>query len=102
MAKQTLKKLAKSKGMRTRRRAVADPARFQILGLLQRTGSGMTAKELAERMGKDTNRLYYHLRILEDADLIESTESRPAGRMLERVFTYRDAGRFAWDPREPG
>jgi DNA-binding transcriptional ArsR family regulator len=101
MTKQNLAELAKSGEMQKRRQALTDPVRFQILGMLHRSERGLTAKELAGRIGKETNRLYYHLRILEDAGLVESNETRPGDRMLEKVYVATDPGRFIWDIEDP-
>ena len=37
-------------------------------------------------MGVEPNRLYYHLRILEGAELIEVTGTRAEGRMTEKIY----------------
>jgi|SRR5581483_11381138 len=93
-------RLAKDARMRQRRDAISHPLRLRVLGLLGE-GDGWTAKELAERLGMNPNRLYYHLRILEEAGVIVVAESRAVGRMAERVYKPADVGRYIWDPEEP-
>lgn len=43
-------------------------------------------KELGSALGVEPNRLYYHLRILEAADLIEVTGVKAEGRMTEKIY----------------
>lgn len=93
--------LANDEAMQERRRAVIDPLRMRILGLLNDSGGGMTANELGERLGMNPNRLYYHLRILESAGVIGVVDTRASGRMVERVYDQIYRGRFIWDPEEP-
>ena len=62
--------LATDEAMQVRRRAVADPTRMRILGLLGDSDGGMTANELGDRLAMNPNRLYYHLRMLEEAGVI--------------------------------
>jgi len=99
---QSLKQLARTNEMmKKRRQALTDATRFRILMLLDRSENGLTAKELAEALGKDTNRLYYHLRMLEEAEMIESNESRPGHRMVERIFVPKEHSLMRWDADDP-
>lgn len=93
--------LAKDPAMTARRKALADPVRFRIIMLLGDAPGGLTAKEMAERMSKDTNRLYYHLRILESAGLVEAMETRSGGPMPERIYTYVQDQRYTWEAKDP-
>ena len=86
--------LARRKGisealMRKRRKAAAEPVRQRILDRFYEDRD-WTAKELADALGLGVNGLYYHLRILEDAELIEAAGTRAPGKMVEK--TYRIAG----------
>ena len=96
-----LEALANDEAMQERRRAIADPLRMRILGLLNDSAGGMTANELGERLGMTPNRLYYHLRILETADVIGVVDTRASGRMVERVYDQISRGRFIWDAENP-
>lgn len=100
MAKEDLKTLAGDPAMKKRRQAAADPTRMRIIGLLGES-EGMTAKELGQRLHMEPNRLYWHLRILEEAGLIEVAELRAAGRNTERVYKQGFDGRWAWDAQDP-
>lgn len=101
MDKGEMERLAKDPQMQKRRQAITDPTRMRIIGLVSESG-GLTAKELAERMRMDPNRLYYHLRILEEVGVIETSELRATGRMTERVYTDAYSGRYIWDIDDPG
>lgn len=46
-----------------------------------------TAKQLAAALGLVTNRLYYHLRILQSAGVIEPSGSYVSGRFAQQVFS---------------
>ena len=93
--------VANDEAMQERRRAIADPLRMRIIGLLNDSDGGMTANELGERLGMNPNRLYYHLRILESAGVIGVVDTRASGRMVERVYDQIYRGRIVWDAAEP-
>ena len=66
------------------RRALSDSTRLRIYEKLH--GHPQTARQLGEALGRKANRLYYHLRILEDAGLIAEAGRDVSGRMAERIF----------------
>jgi len=72
------------------RRALADPTRFRVLEALW--DGRKTAKELAVVLGVVPNRLYYHLRILEEAGIIRVVDAAVTGRFAERVYGASVAG----------
>lgn len=61
-------------------KAVADPLRHQLLTLLTKP---RTVRELADATGRAPDRLYYHLRILEDRGLVRAVQQRGAERRYE-------------------
>lgn len=64
--------------------AVASPARQELLSAL---GNGpATVTELAERLGRTRQALYYHVRQLAGAGLVREAGERGAGRDRERVW----------------
>ena len=66
-------------------RALADPLRIQLLELL--SARPRSAGELAGLIGRQPNRLYHHLALLEEGGLIEVTEYRRVrGGKVERVY----------------
>lgn len=61
-------------------KALSDPLRIRILeAMVQAAGEGWTAKRIAKALGVGQTKLYHHLKILEDRDLI-----RPVDRQLVR------------------
>jgi DNA-binding transcriptional ArsR family regulator len=66
-------------------RALADPLRIRLFHALQH--SSLSARELAEDVGLPPDRLYYHLRQLQQAGIIEVGEYRqlPGGK-VERLY----------------
>ena len=61
-------------------RALAEPIRIRILETMVRdTGEGWTVKRIAKALGTGPTKLYHHIRILEENDLI-----RPSGQQLVR------------------
>ena len=66
------------------RRALSDPVRLRILESLW--DRPKTAKALGSELGAVANRLYYHLRAMEEAGLIEVVGSEVAGRFAERIY----------------
>jgi DNA-binding transcriptional ArsR family regulator len=72
-------------GFRSVHRALADPLRIRLLEALW--FSPRSVKELAEAVGLPPDRLYYHLRQLEQAAIIEVSGYRPLpGGKVERLY----------------
>jgi DNA-binding transcriptional ArsR family regulator len=75
-------------------RVALSPLRRQLLERLREPGS---ATQLANELGLPRQRLNYHLRALEDAELVELVEERPRRGFRERILaTSADA--FVVDP----
>jgi DNA-binding transcriptional ArsR family regulator len=71
--------------LRSVHRALADPLRIQLFELL--AVRPRSARELAELTGRQPNRLYHHLALLEEGGLIEVSEYRRVrGGKVERVY----------------
>lgn len=60
-----------------------DPVRQRIIRELAQARS---VKELAASLGEPVNRLYYHVRLLEQHGFIEVAEQRKAGSNTERLY----------------
>jgi DNA-binding transcriptional ArsR family regulator len=60
-----------------------DPVRQRILRALY---TPLSVTELGEDLGESPNRLYYHVRLLEQHGLIRVAEERRAGSNLERLY----------------
>lgn len=73
------------RAFRSTHRALADPLRIRLLDALW--VAPRSARELAEWVGVPADRLYYHLKQLQRAGLVEVVEYRevPAGK-VERVY----------------
>ena len=75
---------------------VADAERARVLlqenrlALLEHLGEPASAADLARRLDLPRQRINYHLRELEAADLVEVVEERQRGNVTER--TYRRSG----------
>lgn len=74
---------------------LADPARRRLVEALQERPDSATG--LARRLGGTRQRLNYHLRLLEDAGVLEVAEERPRRGATERVLRPV-ARRFVVDP----
>lgn len=75
--------------------ALGHPERRRLLAALAEKPD--SAAGLAERLGDSRQRVNYHVRALEAAELIELAEERPRRGLTERI--YRPVGRrFAVDP----
>lgn len=79
-----------AKAWRSVHRALADPVRIRLLHALVQ--SPRSAKELSAEVGLPPDRLYYHLRQLEQAGIVEVAEYRPlpTGK-VERVYRHVEA-----------
>lgn len=81
---------AAPKGWHGVHKALADPLRIRLLEWLWETHR--SARELADCAGLPADRLYYHLRQLEQAGLVEVTEYRRLARgKVERVYGSAEA-----------
>ena len=76
--------------MERKRKAGSDSTRLRMMELLS-NGEEWTAKELAAELGLGPNSLYHHLRVLEDAVLIEKAGTRSPGRMVETTYRLTPA-----------
>ncbi|HEU5305450.1 MAG TPA: winged helix-turn-helix domain-containing protein, partial [Gemmatimonadales bacterium] len=76
-----------------------DPERRRLVEALATAPD--SASGLARRLGEKRQRLNYHLRLLEDAGLVELAEERQKGNCTERVLRLA-ARRFVLDPGTVG
>jgi DNA-binding transcriptional ArsR family regulator len=65
-------------------KVIADPLRTQILELLIQ--EPLTVRQLGEKLGLASSRLYYHVNLLEKYGLILVTETRLVANMLEKTY----------------
>lgn len=79
--------------------ALLDPDRRRLAEALAEGPD--SASGLARRLGEKRQRLNYHLRVLEDAGLVELAEERRRGSRTERVLRLT-AQRFVLDPAAVG
>ena len=66
--------------------AVVSPVRHHLLRTLTTVGPE-SARELAQRLGRSPESLYYHLRGLEEAGLVVQTETRSRNGRPEAVWS---------------
>jgi len=84
----------------TMMRALAHPARIEIVDYLNSTGAVVTATECAGLVGLSPSATSYHLRELAKYGLVEQAPSRGDGR--ERVWRSTASGlRIDADPADP-
>ena len=79
-------------------RVVLDPIRVEILHALSEPGS---ATSLAKTLGIPRQKVNYHLRALEDHQLVELVEERPRRGLTERVMAA-SARSYVLSPRVLG
>jgi predicted ArsR family transcriptional regulator len=84
--------------MERKRKAGTDSTRLRMMELMS-NGAEWTAKELAAELGLGPNSLYHHLRVLEDAVLIEKAGTRAPGRMVETTYRLTTAAdqQLTWE-----
>lgn len=75
-------------------KALFDPLRFRLFGLLRTPRS---IPELAREVDLPADRLYYHVRLLVEAGLVQQVDTRASGsgRHTERIYG-RTAERFTF------
>jgi DNA-binding transcriptional ArsR family regulator len=79
--------------------ALLDPERRRLAEALGQSPD--SASGLARRLGEKRQRLNYHLRVLEDAGIVELAEERLRGNRIERILRLV-AQRFVLDPTAMG
>lgn len=65
-------------------KVLTDPLRMQIFEALIHTSQ--SPKQVAERLGLATSKLYYHLGLLEQHGLIAVAETRTVANLIEKVY----------------
>jgi len=85
-------KKIKGKGQRA---AVASPLRLEILGLFI-SADPMSISDMAVLMNRSAGSLYHHVRILEEAGILQQTGTRPKGKRHEALY-LPTASRFEFD-----
>lgn len=65
-------------------KALTHPLRLRILELLVK--KALTTKQIAEALGEDPLKLYYHVTALEEAGLIELVETRMKANLQEKYY----------------
>lgn len=65
-------------------KAMSDSRRLELLKQL--VEQRLTVAQLAEAVGEDKSKLYYHLKELETNGLIEVVETRQKGNLLEKLY----------------
>jgi DNA-binding transcriptional ArsR family regulator len=75
---------------------LTDQTRIEIIELL---GEPRSVTALAEAMGVPRTRLYHHVKLLEEAGLIEVADTRKAGALTEKIYlvaasSYRPSDSF--------
>ncbi len=66
-------------------RALRTPVRQEILGTLERLGTG-SVRDVAEQLGRKPASLYYHVHDMCRAGLVVEAGSRPRGRRMEKLY----------------
>lgn len=86
-------------------KALADPLRLKIMRVLGRDAHIkpriMTVKQLAEELGEPSTKLYWHIKQLLGADLVQIAELRLAGGIVEQHYRVAQAN-WAVNPEVPG
>ena len=65
-------------------KVIADPLRAQILDTLR--VEPLTVKQVANRLGQVSSKLYYHFNLLEKYGFIRVVETRQVSNMIEQTF----------------
>jgi DNA-binding transcriptional ArsR family regulator len=78
--------------------ALASPVRCRIVDALSASGPS-SVRQIAARLGRKPESLYYHIRALVDVGLVVSREKRRVGRRAEAVYQLV-APRLIIDPKQ--
>ncbi|MGM9925691.1 MAG: helix-turn-helix domain-containing protein [Bacillus sp. (in: firmicutes)] len=67
---------------------LSDARRVRILHLA--SDEPITVKQMAEKLNEQPSRLYYHVKKLEDAELLQVTEIKTLGNLVEKYYQAID------------
>jgi DNA-binding transcriptional ArsR family regulator len=70
-------------------KVISDPLRLNILEMVReinRQGSPVSVKRLAEELGIPQGKLYYHVRLLEQHQLLQVADTRVVSGILEKLY----------------
>lgn len=65
-------------------KVVADPVRNQIMEVLEKKPQNV--KDVAEKLGLASSKLYYHFNMLEKVGLIQVVETRQVANLIEKYY----------------
>jgi predicted transcriptional regulator len=65
-------------------RLIFDPFRLQLLGMMAHEPT--TVKQMADELNTTPHRLYYHIRMLEKADVIKVADTRLVNGIVEKFY----------------
>ncbi|MCA1031218.1 helix-turn-helix domain-containing protein [Bacillus timonensis] len=75
---------------------IMDPKRKSILDIA--SNGPVTVNQIAEELGEKPSRLYYHVKKLEEAELLELVDTRQHGNLIEKYYkANKDRGIFQLD-----
>jgi DNA-binding transcriptional ArsR family regulator len=74
-------------------KALADPLRLRVLTLLMRDHErSWTVKEIAAELGQSVTKLYHHINVLEQVELIRDVETRIVSGIVEHRYASGQRG----------
>jgi DNA-binding transcriptional ArsR family regulator len=74
-------------------KAIADPLRLQLLQLLMiASDRTWSVKEMAAELGQPVTKLYHHVKLLHNADLIADVETRVVSGIVEHRYRANQKG----------
>jgi len=80
-------------------KALSDPIRLRILeAMVSRSDAAWSVKEIAARLGVPQTRLYHHIELLLDRDLVRAAEQRVVSGIIETRYRVAALG-FRLDHR---
>ncbi|SFS89309.1 helix-turn-helix domain-containing protein [Marininema halotolerans] len=75
-------------------KVISDPRRIQIMHLCEQ--EALSVKELAQKLGEEPSRLYYHVKKLVDYEKLEVVDTRKHGNLTEKLFRTRNIGEVSY------
>ena len=92
---------ASNASLAARREALASPFRLELIGLFGQEDE-LSVSDLAARTGRPATSLYHHVRVLEEAGILQEVGTRPKGKRFESVYAVAESMiGIAHDPADP-
>lgn len=67
-------------------KVISDPKRLEILETIRTAGKSLSVKQMAEQIKVDPRKLYYHIKLLEQHEILVVTDTQIVSNIAEKFY----------------